>query len=86
MRAVGALIVSALRSLPAQAREQPAFCMPPGVVRVWLTVLMRGSAWTGGQMPEAERSAQTCAPEPQSARAEALINGGPDRGGERGGA
>jgi uncharacterized protein YciI len=55
MRVVGALIVMALLSLPAQAGEQPASRMPPGMVQVWLAVLMRGSAWTGGQTPEAER-------------------------------
>lgn len=55
MRLFGVLIVSALLSLPAQAGEQPASRMPPGMVQVWLTVLRRGSAWTGGQTPEAER-------------------------------
>ena len=58
MRTFGALIVSALLSLPAQAGEQPAPGMPPGMVQVWLAVLMRGSAWTAKQTPEAERLQQ----------------------------
>jgi hypothetical protein len=55
MRTFGAVIVSALLSLPAQAGEQPASRMPPGMVQVWLAVLMRGSAWTAEQTLELAR-------------------------------
>ena len=58
MRALGGLSATFLLSLSVQAGEQAAPGMPPNMAQVWLTVLLRGSAWTAGQTPEAERLQQ----------------------------
>lgn len=58
LRAMGLLSATALLSLPAQAAEQAAPAMPPGMTQVWLTVLLRGAAWTAEQTPEAQRLQQ----------------------------
>jgi len=58
LRTIGILSATALLSLPAQAAEQAAPAMPPNMAQVWLTVLLRGSAWTAEQTPEAQRLQQ----------------------------
>jgi uncharacterized protein YciI len=58
MRTFGALLATALLSLTAQAGEQSPTGMPLEMAQVWLAVLMRGSAWTAEQTPEAEQLQQ----------------------------
>jgi uncharacterized protein YciI len=58
LRTMGILSAAVLLSLPAQAAEQAAPAMPPKMTQVWLTVLLRGAAWTAEQTPEAQRLQQ----------------------------